>query len=145
VTFSLWTPPALLKPIEDCDDVERKIAGKCWDLAGVQAALASQALNVTLSASAQATMQVELAWDSSDLVGFFRCLHPARYRDSEWCLPKGHNGKFPALAADTYCMGYSRLKGEENQKTHPWVYMKFTVREKASTVLVYSVHPERTP
>jgi hypothetical protein len=46
------------------------------------------------------------------------------------------------MAADAYCMGYNRMKGEENQKLIPWVYFKYTVREQTSRLLVLSAHLE---
>lgn len=110
---------------------------------GVQAALRAQDLRIMLSTSAEATVQSELMWDSSDVNGFIQCLHPARYINSEWGLPAGHNGKVQPLAADAYVMGFNRFKGEENQRTTPWVYFKFAVRPTAKVMLVLSAHPER--
>lgn len=144
MTFALWTPTPPHVPLEDCTDAERKIARKCWDLHAVQRALADQTLRVLLTTSAQTAVRDELAWDAGDVAGFINCLSAARYLDSEWCLPSGHNGRFAPMAADSYCMGYNRFKGVENQRTSPWVYVKFTIRIGSMTMLVFSAHPERS-
>lgn len=89
-------------------------------------------------------MQQELNWGQEDLLGYFHCLHGARYRSSEWGLPAGHAGKVEPLAADVYVMGYNRIRGEENQRTVPWIYFKFALRPKIGIVLVLSAHLERT-
>lgn len=143
MTFELWTPPPLTVAIQECTDAQRKIARKCWDLAAVQHALAEGKLRVQLSTGAQTTLRDELGWSGDDLALFIQCLHKARYNDSEWCLPGGNNPKLQPMAADSYCMGFNRIKGGENQKADPWIYFKFTVRAGTLTLMVFSVHPER--
>jgi hypothetical protein len=96
-----------------------------------------------VSGSAQVTLRDELLWSGHDLHSFMQCLHPARYLNSEWGLPSGHGGKVPPIPSDAYVMGYNRIKGEENQRTQPWVYFKFGVRLNSCAVLVLSAHPER--
>ena len=143
MTFALWTPPALGIPIRECTDADRKIDGKCWDLQEVQRALIAGELQVLLSPSAQTQLRDELGWSGDELKQFIGCLHKARYHDSEWCLPGGANPKIAPMAADSYCMGFNRIKGEENQKADPWIYFKFTIKANVMTLLVFSVHPER--
>lgn len=143
LTLQLWSPPLPISPLNVCSDAERRIAARCWDLAGVQAALRAGSLQVTMSPTAAASMQHELNWTPADLLGYMHCLHPARYRGSEWGLPAGHGGKVAPLAADVYVMGFNRIRGEENQKTVPWVYFKFALRPNVGIVLVLSAHPER--
>lgn len=140
MSFELWNPPPLHIPIQQCvDDAERKIAGKCWDLAAVQSALAKGELKVVLSGSAQASMLEELLWSEDDLRQFIQCLHKARYNDSEWCLPS-QNPKLQPMPADSYVMGFNRFKGAENQAAEPWVYFKFTIKAYTLTLLVFSLH-----
>ncbi len=143
MTLALWTPPLPALPLPQCSDLERKITRKCWDLNGVQAALNANVLRVVLSPSAAATMYSELAWNHDDLLAFVQCLSHVRYVDSEWGLPSGHGGRVSPLAADAYCMGFNRIKGEENQRTSPWVYFKFAVRPQVNALLVLSAHPVR--
>lgn len=143
MTLALWTPTPPERHLEDCTDDERRIDGKCWDLAGVQAAIDAQTLRIVLAPSSQVQMYEELRWCSDDLKGFIRCLHAARYVGSEWCLPSRPNNKIPPMPADAYCMGYNRFKVEENQSTLPWIYVKFTIKMASSAILVFSAHPQR--
>jgi hypothetical protein len=47
------------------------------------------------------------------------------------------------MAADSYVMGFDRIQVKENQNRQPYVYVKFTVREKTQKILVFSLHPSR--
>lgn len=140
MSFELWTPPPLETSILECtEDRQRKINGKCWDLAKIQGALADGELRIVFSGKAQAQMIEELLWSDEDLIQFINCLHKARYNDSEWCLPS-NNPKVSPMMADSYVMGFNRFKGEENQAAEPWIYFKFTIKEKTMTLLVFSLH-----
>lgn len=143
MTFSIWDPPLPPLPVQECTDDERRIARKCWDLAGVQAALKAAALAVNVTPTAAATMHAELMWRRDDLLGYINCLTKARYIGSEWGLPAGHAGRFEPLKADAYCMGYHRINGVENQRANPWTYLKFAVRQNVGLLIVLSAHPER--
>ena len=142
MSFELWTPPPLKLPAQQCTDKERKIEGKCWDLAAVQAALLSGELKVQLTPGAEATLIDELGWTPEEILQFLQGLHKARYNDSEWCLPS-NNPKAVAAPADSYVMGFSRITGKENQATRPWIYCKFAVRTNILTLQVFSLHRER--
>lgn len=143
MSFELCSPTPPNAPLEECTDAERRITTVCWDLQGVQTALASGAFELTLAGSAQRDLFEKLNWDESDLLGFFSSLSKSRYWGSEWALPSGHGGAIQPMKADAYFMGYNRFKGIENQNTYPWVYMKFSVRETHSKVMVLSVHPQK--
>jgi len=136
------TPPHSIE-LNERNDHERKITSKCWNLAAVQAALESSLLSIKLSTTASADVAAELRWDQNDIRKFLLCLGPHRYKDSEWCLPPEHGNRFKPMAADSYVMGFDRIKEEENQLRQPYIYVKFTVREKASVILVFSLHPSR--
>lgn len=140
MSFELWTPPPLETPIHECtEDWQRKINGKCWDLAKIQKALGDGELNIELSGKAQAQMIEELLWSPEDLIQFINCLHKGRYNDSEWCLPS-NNPIVPPMKADSYVIGFNRFKGEENQAAEPWIYFKFAIKEKAMKLIVFSLH-----
>ncbi len=136
------TPPHT-HDLDECKDHERKIIPRCWDLAAVQAALDSSHLSIQLSTTASEDVATELRWDRNDIRNFFLCLGSHRYNDSEWCLPPKHGNKFAPMAADSYVMGFDRIKVEENQSRQPYVYVKFTVSEKTNKILVFSLHPSR--
>ena len=144
MSFANFDPPPLKIPIRECNDDERKIHRKCWNLDEVQAAVASGELTVELTTSAQETMFNELRLTGEQLLDFIKCLHKARYHASEWCLPSDRP-KAVEKAADAYCMGFNRFKGVENQAAKPWIYFKFTVQAKTLKLLVFSMHPERPP
>lgn len=147
MTFEIWKPPALGQPAgQEYTDAERKIDRKCWNLQTVQEALAAGQLTVELTAGCQEVMLQELGWSSSEVIAFIQRLHKARYLDSEWCLPsKKSHANVPWMAADTYFMGFDRIKGIENQRRDPWVYFKFTVRANTLKLLVFSLHEEHDP
>lgn len=136
------TPPRIHE-LDGRENHERKITPRCWDLAAVQAALRSSHLSIQLSTTASEDVSTELRWDGNDIKNFFLCLGAHRYNDSEWCLPPEHGNRFAPMAADSYLMGFDRIKAEENQNRQPYVYMKFTVREKSGKILVFSLHPSR--
>lgn len=136
------TPPDIGE-LEQCRDHERKITPRCWNLAAVQAALASSHLSIQLSPTATEDVAAELRWDRHDIRNFFLCLGSHRYNDSEWCLPPEHGNRFAPIAADSYVMGFDRIQVKENQNRQPYVYVKFTVREKTQKILVFSLHPSR--
>lgn len=147
MTFEIWKPPALGQLTgQEYTDAERKIDQKCWNLQAVQEALAAGQLTVELTAGCQEVMLQELGWSSSEIIAFIQSLHKARYLDSEWCLPsKKSHANAPWMAADTYFMGFDRIKGVENQLRDPWVYFKFTVRANTLKLLVFSLHKEHDP
>lgn len=124
-------------------DHERKITPRCWDLAAVQGALRLSHLSILLSTTASEDVSTELRWDRNDIKNFFLCLGGHRYNDSEWCLPPAYGNRFAPMAADSYLMGFDRIKAKENQNRLPYVYMKFTVREKSGVIFVFSLHPAR--
>lgn len=144
MSFEIFDPPPLTIPIRECTNAERKIAGKCWNLAEVQAAVASGKLTVELTTSAQETAFDEPRLSGTELLQFIACLHKARYHGSEWCLPS-QRPHAREMAADAYCMGFNRFKGVENQAKKPWIYFKFTVQAKTLRLLVFSLHHERSP
>jgi len=143
MTYSTHTPQLPAQPLSLCSDVERKIGSRCWDLKAVQSAVSSNELSLNLSFTASEQIVSELNWTSSQVVGFFQALHLGRYNDSEWCLPPSYGNKFGPLAADSYVMGFDRMKLVESQLRVPWVYIKFSVREKSKQILIFSCHPTR--
>lgn len=143
MTFALHQPLLPNVPLDQCSDRERKINQKCWDLAGVQAALAAKELRMFLSPTASAQIAVELAWSSQDVLAFFKSLPPYRYNDSEWCLPPANGNNFGPMPADSYLMGFDRISGAENQARQPYVYIKFSIREKTKAILVLTCHPSQ--
>jgi hypothetical protein len=78
-------------------------------------------------------------WTKDDIVQFIRCLHRARYHDSEWCL-LGRGDHSPPMKADSYLMGFNRFTGIESQTREPWIYFKFTIKRQSMTLLVFSLH-----
>jgi len=143
MTFALHQPFLPNVPLDQCSDRERKIDQKCWDLAGVQAALATNDLRMLLSSTASLQINDELAWSFQDVLTFFKSLPSYRYNDSEWCIPPANSNKFGPMPADSYLMGFDRIRGQENQVRKPYIYIKFSIREKAKIVLVLSCHPSR--
>jgi hypothetical protein len=143
MTFALHKPILPHVLLDQCSDQERKIHPKCWDLAGVQAALASNALQFDFSTTATMQINTELSWTMSNVSAFFKALAPCWYRDSEWCLPPTHGNKAGPMEADSYVMGFDKMKGVENYLRQPHVYIKFSIREKAKKVLVLTCHPSR--
>lgn len=79
----------------------------------------SRELSLQLTVKAQAEMATELNWSAGQLNGFFQCLSLGRYNDSEWCLPPNDGNKFGPLAADSYLMGFDKIKLIENQARRP--------------------------
>jgi hypothetical protein len=136
------TPPHTYE-LNGCKDHERKITPRCWDLAAVQAALRAGQLSIELSLTANEDVGAQLPWYGDDIKNFFLCLGSHRYNDSEWCLPPEHGNQCKPMPADSYVMGFDRIKAEENQSRQPYVYVKFTVREKSGRILVFSLHPTR--
>jgi len=145
MAYSLQTLTAPAADLETLLDHERKIQGRVWDLAGVQQALRDNVLNLNVSVQAGNQIVKELYWNSSQLTGFVLSLHKARYDCSEWVYissePKSNGLSIPH-ACDVYVMGYNKIKGCENDKTSPWVYCKFTVKN-GSAMLISTCHPEK--
>jgi hypothetical protein len=143
MTFALHQPILPNVPLDQCSDKERKINQRCWNIAGVQAALAADEMRLVLSSTASTQIAIELAWSMQNVYAFFKVLAPYRYYDSEWCRPPAHGNKFGPMPADSYLMGFDRISGAENQLRQPYIYIKFSIREKAKTVLVLTCHPSR--
>ena len=144
MTLQLWNPPQLTVQAQSCTDEERKISRKCWDLQQIQELVRNKKLIIKLTPSAQTDNRNELSFSGADFEKFICALHAGRYSCSEWCLANKNVSTVPR-AADVYIMGFNRFKGEENQKTNPWIYFKFTIKQQGEQVvmIVYSAHPER--
>ena len=137
--FHLHFPQLPVTPLQDCTDHQRKIGAMCWNLPLVQAGLADGTLKLNLTPGAAQRAALELQWTEIEMLSYFYSLGKHRYCDSEWCLPTKSSSKLTGFAADSYSMGFDRIKGEENQKREPYVYSKFTVVGSVS-VLVFSLH-----
>lgn len=133
----LELPQANLRTLTDA---ERRIpGGAVWCLATIQRMLASETVTVSFSKKAEESAVNELFWSVKNAKTFIQHLHAGRYNKSEWCYTTKGNTPF---ASDSYCMGFNRHKGEENQRVDPWVYFKFSVNEKTKSILILSAHPE---
>lgn len=135
-------PPQPSQALESLSDAERAISGgPLWNLQPIQAKLASvESMRVIYSDNAANDALNELLWTIDNAKAFLSVLSHGRYLASEWCYRS--NSK-RAYAADAYVMGFNRHKGEENQRTDPWVYFKFSVIENTHSILILSSHPER--
>lgn len=136
-----FRPPPLCpsSDLRACDDSQRNIVGgRLWCLQTIQQRLPH--MKVVFSDKAQTDAAVKLAWCGDTVKAFVSQLSKSRYRTSEWCYTT--RGRTP-FAADSYVMGFNRHTGEENQRTNPWVYFKFSIMEKTDSILVFSCHPEQ--
>jgi hypothetical protein len=77
---------------------------------------------------------------SADVVSFLKNLGVSHYVNSQWCLPPYGANQHAPYPADSYAMGFDRLKRQENQRREPYAYIKFTVVEETGKVLVFSMH-----
>jgi hypothetical protein len=143
MTFAIHVPSLPKVPLERCDDSERKIGRRCWDLHAVQAALSQQKLSLYLTANAQEQASSQLNWNLKQVRGFLESLTLTRYNSSEWCLPPTNGNKFGPLVADSYLMGYDKIFMRENQSRVPYTYFKFAVQETTNAVLILSCHPSQ--
>jgi hypothetical protein len=141
MTMALHHPVAPTVDLETCKDHERKISRACWNLPLVQQGVRTSRLSLVFSPSASASLQ-EMNWDSADVRHLICALTAGRYWDSEWCYVGQQRPQGAPLAADSYVLGFNRMKGVENQLTRPWHYVKFTVREAKSKLLILRIHPE---
>lgn len=140
MSFSLWGPPLPVVPLSPFStDEERLIERKCWDLAAVQQALSDGSLSIELTTTAAADAG-QLGYRSTEVALFLKSLKPYHYINSQWCVPPADGNRFQPIQSDAYKMGFNRIKGVENTRLEPHLYIKWAVREKVAEVVVFSFH-----
>jgi hypothetical protein len=143
-------PYAHYKPLSPVGDLgslgdgERKILNRVWKLDDIQKALKSGDLDIEFSVQASKTINLELGWNSKQTKSFVQALPKHRYYCSEWVYVSSEpkvNGLSVPHPCDVYVMGFNKILAEENEKTRPWVYCKFTV--KTESLLIATCHLEK--
>jgi len=141
MTFAIWKPPQPdVKNDVSVSDQVRFIQRKCWDLTKVIEAVKDESLMVEMTTKAQSEAFIELKYSYADVVSFLKNLGVSHYVNSQWCLPPYGANQHAPYPADSYAMGFDRLKKQENQRREPYAYIKFTVVEETGKVLVFSMH-----
>jgi hypothetical protein len=144
MTFALWDPPA---PAYDnsvsVSEEDRVFTPKCWDLPKINKALGEGTLNIRLSQTAQYDYFHDLKFNRSNIFSFLKLLESRHYVNSQWCLPPADGNHHVALPADSYSMGFNRMKEIENVRLEPHVYIKFAVIAATNTLMIYSLHYKR--
>ena len=144
--YSVHIPPQPSTNLEKLSDEERKFTPRTWNLSDVQEAVRTKQLSLQLSGMASTQVMLELSWSSQHLEAFFLALGRHHYLKSEWVYVASEpkiNGYPITYACDVYSMGFNKGLLKENEKSRPYVYCKFTVKEAAETVLITNIHPEK--